>query len=292
MKDAGNAVDSSLNPRVPTKAETDALKKVVVNSFTVVPTSVAPYGTVTATWDVTIPQTEFDITLSLHNQVVAGSGTKTFTLGTQRDSFALTASINDPPLPFAARILKTIQVMVNTGGCQDQTFPAAVVTNLLKGVLDSVFASGDSFTLKDGGSVVTAGSNGLVDIQVPLTIEVPDWFDADMNIHIQLTISGADGHVIVAAPVVDPQVSWSPLSNMLSLGCTDAIGVALTKMAYAFLGRSVDNELRPMVEQAIVSQVNTFLTTLHNDDPQQRTFFMSTLIFSAARGLIITGCPQ
>jgi len=292
MKETGSAVDSSASPRIPTKAETDALKKVVVNSFTVVPTSVAPYGKVTATWDVTIPQTEFEIQLSLHNQAVASTGTKTFTLGTQRDSFALTAFINDPPLPFASRILKAIQVTVNTGGCQDQTFPAAVVTNLLKGVLDSVFASGDSFTLKDGGSVVTAGSDGLVDIHVPLTIEVPDWFDADADLHIQLTISGADGHVIVAAPVVDPQVHWSLLSNLASLGCTDAIGLGMTKTAYAFLEHVVDKELRPLVEQSIVDQVNTFLGNLKNDDPQKRTFFMSTLIFSAARGLIITGCPQ
>ena len=113
-----------------------------------------------------------------------------------------------------------------------------------------------------------------------------------MDIHIQLTITGADGHVFVAAPVVDPQVSFSLLSNLLSFGCTDAIGAGMTKMAYAFLERMVDDELRPRVEQAIVDQVNSFLSTLQNNDPQKRTFFMSTLFFSAARGLVITGCPQ
>jgi hypothetical protein len=35
-----------------------------------------------------------------------------------------------------------------------------------------------------------------------------------------------------------------------------------------------------------------FLTTLHNNDAQKRTFVMSTLIFSANEGLLITGCPQ
>ena len=150
----------------------------------------------------------------------------------------------------------------------------------------------DNFTLKDGGSVVTAGADGLVDIHVPLTINVPNWFDADMDIHIQLTISGADGHVLVGAPVVDPQVNFSLLSNLASLGCTDAIGLGMTKMAYAFLEHLVDKELRPLVEQKIVDQVNSFLSTLQNDDPQKRTFFVSTLIFSSARGLLITGCPH
>ena len=284
--------DSRSPVGIPTQAEKDALKQVRVNSFSVVPTTVAPFGTVTATWDVTIPDTAFDIALILHNQPVGGTGTKTFRLATQSESFALSAVINDPPLPFASRMLKTIRVGVNSAGCQDQPLPASAVTVPLKETLDSVFSSGDNFTLKDGGSDVTAGDDGLVDIHVPLTIDVPDWFDADMDIHIQLTITGADGHVFVAVPVVDPQVNFSLLSNLASLGCTDAIGSGMTKMAYAFLERMVDAELRPVVEQRIVDQVNSFLTTLQNNDPQKRTFVMSTLIFSAARGLIITGCPQ
>ena len=291
MTESRNTADSP-NPGIATQPEKDALNQVKVNSFTVVPTTVAPFGTVTATWDVTIPQTQFDITLVLHNQPVGGTGTKTFKLSTQSDSFPLMAVINDPPLPFASRILKTIRVAVNSGGCQELDLPASAVTVPLKESLDSVFSSSGNFTLNSGGSVVTAGSDGLVDIHVPLTINVPDWFDADMDIHIQLTITGADGHVFVAAPVVDPQVNFSLLSNLLSFGCTDAIGAGMTKMAYAFLERTVDDELRPAVQQKIVDLVNSFLGTLQNNDPQKRTFFMSTLFFSAARGLNITGCPQ
>ena len=130
------------------------------------------------------------------------------------------------------------------------------------------------------------------DIHVPITIDVPDWFDADMDIHIQLTISGADGHVFVAGPVVDPQVHWSLASNLATAGCTDAIGLGMTKISYAFLERIVDEEIRPAVTQKIEDQVNMFLTTLQNNDAQKRTFVMTTLIFSANEGLLITGCPQ
>jgi hypothetical protein len=35
-----------------TQGENDALKEVKLNQFIVVPTKVAPFGTVTATWDV------------------------------------------------------------------------------------------------------------------------------------------------------------------------------------------------------------------------------------------------
>ena len=109
-----------MNPQIPTAPETEALKTVKVNSFTVVPTTVAPYGTVTATWDVTIPQTDFEITLALHNQPVSSTGTKTFKLATQREAFALTAVITEPQ--FASRILKAIQVQVNSGDARTRIF--------------------------------------------------------------------------------------------------------------------------------------------------------------------------
>jgi hypothetical protein len=286
-------VSSSVTPHLETEAEREALNKVKLNSFSVVPAKVSPYGTVTATWDVSIPtDVPFDILLTLHEQEVGAKGSMTFRMANQSQSFTLRAVINDPPLPFAARILKTLTVVVNTTGCGDVPYPTSAVTGLLKDGMDQAFSSGDNFTLNDGGSTVTAGDAGLVDIHVPLTIEIPDWFDADMDVHIQLTISGADGHVFVAAPVVDPQVHWSLLSNLASLGCTDAIGLGMTKISYAFLERIVDNEVRPTVTQKLVDIVNLSLATLQNNDPDKRTFVMTTLIFTAERGLLITGCPQ
>jgi len=279
-------------PRIPTQAEKDALHNVKLNSYTVVPTNVSPYGTVTATWNVTVPDSAFEIVISLNGQEVAPIGTKTIRVAEQRMNLPLAAVINDPPLPFASRILKTAIVTVNTTDCQEERLPTSAVTGPLKDAMDAAFSGGGNFSLKSGGSTVTAGPDGLVDIHVPITIDVPDWFDADMDIHIQLTITGANGHVFVAAPVVDPQASFSLLSNLLSFGCSDAVSTAMTKMAYAFLERIVDNELRPAVEQQIEAQVNFFTTLFQNNDPQHRTFVMTSLIFSANEGLLITACPQ
>ncbi len=256
-----------------------------------VPAKVDPYGTVTATWNVTVPNTEFEITISLNGQEVANTGSKTFTVA-QRTNFTLAAGINDPPVPIAGRILKTDIVTVNTSDCQQTGASAATLTAKFKDTLDAAFSGGGNFSLKDGGSTVTAGDAGLVDIHVPITIDVPDWFDADMDIHIELTISGADGHVFVAAPVVDPTASFSLASSLASLGCSDLVSTGMTKMAYAFLERIVDNELRPVVTQELEDQVNQFTTLLQNNDPQHRTFAMTSLIFSANEGLLITACPQ
>jgi hypothetical protein len=283
MVKSKDPIGPSVHPLVPTQAEKDALNKVKLNSFTVLPASVAPYGTVTATWNVTMPNTEFEIVLSLNGQAVGNTGSKTFTVA-QRTTFSLAAVIDDPPVPFASRILKSDIVTVNTTGCQQLGISAATFTSQLKDAMDTAFSGGGNFSLKPGGATVTAGDAGLVDIHVPITIDVPDWFDADMDIHIQLNISGADGHVFVAAPVVDPTASFPVLSGILSGACSDAVSTGMTKMAYAFLERIVDNELRPAVSAQIEGQVNQFTTLLQNNDPQHRTFAMTSLIFSAMRG--------
>jgi hypothetical protein len=89
------------NPLVETQAERDALNKVKLNKFAVVPATVSPYGTVTASWDATVPNTGFEIALKLNGQVVANTGSKTFTVS-QRTEFTLAAVIDDPPEPLAA----------------------------------------------------------------------------------------------------------------------------------------------------------------------------------------------
>ena len=104
------------------------------------------------------------------------------------------------------------------------------------------------------------------------------------------------------APGRQPYSEWSTeirsvraaflAGKLLPNWATDAIGMGMTQISKAFLERIVDEEIRPTVTQAIVDQVNVFLTTLHNNDAQKRTFVMSTLIFSANEGLLITGCPQ
>ena len=271
--------------------EREALKKVKVNKFGVNPIKVDPFSTVTATWDVTIPpDTGFDIFIKLQNQQVATSGSETIKVGSSNIQVQLGAAIVDDPT--VGIVLKGLPVIVNVSDCQTEAIVGSAVTVPIKDALDAAFSGSGQFSLQPGGSSVTAGNDGLVDIQIPIAISVPNWFDADMNIHIQLTIAGAGGQVFVAAPVVDPQVSWSLLSNLLSFGCTDAIGSGMTQISKVFIERIVDLELRPAIAQQLQNQVNSFVATLEQNDPQQRTFVMTSLVFSAARGIEITACPK
>jgi hypothetical protein len=273
-----------------TPGEREALSKVKLHKFGVVPIKVPIFGTVTASWDVTIPtDTAFDIDLTLNGETVAPEGSETFTLA-QQTLFVLRASISDDPT--VTRLLKQQSVAVDTSDCKTQPFPASLVTEPVKAAFDSALSGGGNFSLKPGGTSVTPGDAGLVDIHVPIAIDVPDWFDADMDIHIQLTITGTDQQVFVAAPVVDPQVSWSLLSNLLSFGCSDLVSSGMTQLSKVFLELIVDRQLRPFVTQLLVDIVNSFISMLEQNDPGHRTFVMTSLIFSAAEGLLITACPK
>ena len=107
-----------------------------------------------------------------------------------------------------------------------------------------------------------------------------------------MTITGANQQVFVAAPVVDPQVSWSLLSNLLSLGCTDLVSSGMTQLSKVFVELLVDQQLRPFVTQLLVDTVNSVISMLEQNDPGHRTFVMTSLIFSAEEGLLITACPK
>jgi hypothetical protein len=270
------------------KKEREALKTVVLHTFVVNPLTVKPFDTVTASWNVTIPtDTPFDMFVELNGKAMPPTGSQTFAVN-QQTVFSLAAAISDDPT--VARILRQVTVHLDTSECRSESFPASVVTAPLKQVFDDVFGGAGQFTLKDGGTSVTAGDAGAVNIDVPLSINVPDWFDADMNIAIQLTITGAS-QVFVAAPVVNPQVSWSFLSNLLSLACTSFIGDGMTQISKVFLEEIVDQQLRPRVTQMLVDQINAFTGSLETADPQHRTYVMTSLIFNAS-GLLITACPK
>ena len=270
------------------KKEREALKKVVLHSFTVNPLTVKPFGTVTASWNVTLPtDTPFAMFVELNGKAVPAIGSQSFVVN-QQTVFALVAAISDDPT--VARQLRQWTVHLDSSECHAESFPASVIATPLKDQFDKIFSGSDKFTLKDGGTIVTPGSD-QINIDVPLTISVPDWFDADMEVTIQLTIAGAS-KVFVGDPIVHADVHWSALSNWLSLGCTDAVGDGMSQMAQVFLEQIVSAQLIPLISQGLNDQVNSFTASLKASDPSQRTYVLTSLTYSGTTGLTISACPQ
>lgn len=275
------------------KKKLEALKKVTSFTFGVVPLKVKIHGTVTATWNVTIPpisQTNgFDIVIVLNGVAVPPSGSKTFTVS-NNTTFSLSAAIADDLQ--VQRILKSQPVIVDTSDCHAQNFPTSLVTNPLKDALDGSFGGSSKFQFRDPGKTQLTVGNASLDIQIPLTLNVPNWFDADMDIHVQLTIGGRDGVIVVTAPVVNASVDWSLLSDILSVGCTSAVASGMTQLAQVFVEQIVDAQIRPAVKKGLESLVGLAVASAQGLDPQHRPYAMTTMVFSRTSGIVITSCPQ
>lgn len=282
--DPGGPVNGDL-----VKLERELLAQVVLEKFTVTPKTVPTFGSVTLAWEVTLPNAPaFDITISLNTifnkQAVEPKGTLTRTVS-QSTTFTLAAVTEH-----AGRTLKSLTVNVDRSDCKSTIIADAfVITSILKTAFDSRFTGSDRFSLRGDGTEVVLG-NGTITVHVPLTINVPDWFDADMSIDLQLAMApGKPLHVRVSQTSVS--VNWTFFENLLSLGCGSLVEGGMEQIATEFMRNIAEVEVAPEVEKQFIDQVNGFLKSLKDSDPAHREFLLTALILSPA-GFNITACPK
>jgi hypothetical protein len=275
------------------KKERAALNKVKLISFTATPTSVAPFGTSTLAWNVTIPPSNdplVDIGVFLDDTGVAPTGSTTVSPSANR-SFRLAAKGE-----FASRALGSVLVAVNFGGCQTQDVAVGVFAAVAKAPIDALFAGSSDIKLKPGGSTVTL-DNFKVAIAIPLEINVPDWFDADMDIALTFSLFGrptaaGDVRAFAALDDVSVDVSWSLLSHVLSLGCTGVVQAALQKQAEVFLKNLMGATAAQQLAAQVQADINTRLAALNAPHPPQppQHFRLQSLVVSAD-GITYRFCP-
>jgi hypothetical protein len=266
------------------KKERELLGKVVLKRFTATPQTVPTFGSVTLAWEVTLPENPvFDITVTLNKAAVPPQGSASRSLF--QPTFFTLAAVTE----HAGRNLRTLDVAVDHAGCQTRVLEASIITSILKNEFDSRFTGSDRFSLKGNGTDVTLG-NGVIIINVPLTINVPDWFDADMSIDLQLAMApGTPLSVVVTQTNVS--VSWSFFENLLSLGCGNLVESGMEQMAQAFMRNIAEAEIAPRIQTQFIDQVNGFLSSLKDADPAHREFLPTALILSPT-GFSIMGCPK
>jgi hypothetical protein len=187
--------------------------------------------------------------------------------------------------PLTSRVLSSLTVTVAQSDCQTVTSTAGQVTQQIKQQLDSRFSGNSNFTLRSGGSVVTAVIGGVT-IAIPLHLDIPNWFDADMDITISLSLRFAAGAVTVQATSTNVHVTWTWLQDLA--GCT-SFGEQLSQ---AFMSEIASNELAPLLQQQINSGIQSFANAQTQSDPQHRTFVLTSFLFSPESGLTFTVCPQ
>ncbi len=265
------------------KKEQEELKKVVVHSFTANPRTVKTFGTTTVSWKVTVPDSLFDIAITLNGEAVEPIGSRSFSLPQTR-LFRLSASTEH-----AGRLLRQITVQVDQSECDSKLVEAFPIIQLLKTTFNNRFSGSSKFKLKDDGTQVTL-SDGTISIGIPLELEVPDWFNADMIIGIQLSVL-AGLPVKVASKSVTVDVRWGFFEHLASLFCTGFVQSGMEQIAREFMEDIVKAELVPALSDGFTKQVEAFITALQDADPRHRTYILTGLVVSSA-GLTITACPK
>ena len=251
------------------KQEAAALDKVLLKSFSVTPTTVPVFGSVSIAWDIQVPQGDFIPETQLNGEPVPRTGSKQVSV-VYPTTFSLTASINT-----VSRSLRSIPVSVNTSACKSTSLDRQSLVNLVKTQADSRFGSSDQFTLKDGGSQVTLG-NGVLGIVVPLSLNIPDWFDADMTITVDLRVSGGS-KLSVSTGDVSADVSWSFFENLASLECGHFVEQGMTKIAEALLTQIVNAEVVPQIIGEMEPLIENFINVCTTTDAEHRTFTLTSV---------------
>ena len=259
------------------------LKKVVLGHFSAAPRTVTPFGSTTLSWSVTKPDVPLDIIIKLGVTPVAADGSETVSL-LQTTTFDLSATS-----PHAAVQLSQTTVQVDSSSCQPFNIDAQQVISLIKTNVDGRFSSSDKFSLQGAGTQVTLG-DGVANVSVPLTLSVPDWFDADMGIDAKLNISGGTS-IIVSASSITANVNWSFFENLASLECGHFIQSGMSQLAQTLIADIIQAEMVPQLLQAANQLLSGNISTAQSNDPQHRTFALSLASLSSS-GLTFTLCPK
>jgi hypothetical protein len=277
----------SAEPGMVAELERSAIRNVVVRSFMVTPEAVELGGAVTVAWKVTVPDTSDIIELKLNGQLITSFGQKSFVNLTQTTDFVLSASNGNEETT-----LRRLRARVDVPDCRwGPTVEPFLITSPLQFEFDKRFSGSSQFSLRGDGTVVTL-EDGAITIAVPVTILVEDWFNADMDVAITLSITGGGGSpVLVLSRGVSLDVSWSFFENLASLGCTHFVESGMSQLGQALMFDIVKSELIPKVARAFNDQVNKFIDEVEAGDPQQRKYVLTFFELSAS-GLRFKVCPK
>jgi hypothetical protein len=271
--------------------ENEALKKVKFHSFTATPPSIGPFHTSTLEWNVTVPppgDPPIVIGVFLDGTGVSPTGSTTVS-PTFTKTFHLTAGGE-----FASKALGQTQVTVDFGGCQTQDdLGAAEVGQVVKTQIEKMFAGIGEMKLKQGGATVTL-DNFKVTIAIPLEVEVPDWFNADMDVLLTFSLFARpsptlDMRVVATLDNVSVDVSSSLLSNLLSLGCAAVVSAAIQKQAEVFVRNLMGPTTAKQLADAVQGEVDRRLGILNGAHPPH-PFRLHSMAVSA-NGISFRFCP-
>ena len=270
--------------------EYELLGDIVVLSLTASPPTVMPFGSATLTWSVEVPTAlEVPVEIGVGDQLSYGtSGTATVTpyATTEYGLIAKTAIVE--------RALTLVTVTVDQSACVSGSIAGTVITGNFRNQIASMFQGGSNYNLGEYTVSINEGDS-TIDINIPLVIEVPDWFNGNVTMSgsIYITQQGVapNASVLVQSRNVTANVSWSWYSDILSFGNTASAGAGMTQLAQVFLDEIVAQQVVAPMQSYVDQQIQDSITAAQADHPGAGRYVLTSLGWDVNQNLFWTLCP-
>lgn len=269
--------------------EREELRKLRLISMTATPATLTPFQEAVIQWRIQVPSSvnpDLRIDFMLDNEIVPEDGSRTVSPRFSH-RYILKAKTT-----FAERELGRQTITVDSGGCD--VYESVVPVNVGPMLADRLSGS-SQISIRDGGIAVTFGNFSMT-IAVPLEIEIPNWFNANMDVNMRFSISAGPrqnsrfGNVNCVLRDVSVDVSWRLLSHIFTLGCTGAIQAALEIQAKAFL-EMLGGQLSSQLAETVEDEHDRRIDFLTDNDPQGRDYRFHSLQVDSA-GIRFVSCPD
>jgi hypothetical protein len=269
------------------KQQYELLGFIQILSFTASPPQVTPFEPTTLSWSVRLP-TNLHVPVSL---TVAGQTSHGTSGNATAAPFATTEYGLAAETAIVSRVIGALTVPVDGSACKSGQIPGIVITNRVKEAITEQFQGSSDFSLRGNG--VSVDLSDTIAINIPLSLNIPDWFDATMTIAIQIEV-GMQGvppqASIFAQASTNVDVSWEWYSTLLSLGITSAVADGMQKIAQAFMSEIAQNQIASAIADEVNGQVQALATGAQQGDPGGRAFKLTSLTVTSD-GITFTVCP-
>lgn len=260
--DSNPAIDGEIEPiNVEQFRQVQLLNEAILVSFDANPNPREPWGWSTLSWNITMPTTvipgvHVEITLfGEGEQIVPPQGTR------PAKPYGETTYTLVLRTPLAVRQLGKVVLGVDFGACFELPQRIDEIRAMIQAEVRRSFPSSGKVTLRDSEIVVDFGINSFV-IDVPLKADVPNWFDADIDMSLGFHVFPVEGRVRASYSFVQANVSFGVASTILSGGCSAAVAVALEESIKGFfdgfIGPAIARQIREKVQASMDAALATF----------------------------------
>jgi hypothetical protein len=192
----------------------------------------------------------------------------------------------------ASRQLGTLDLAVDFGACTSRVDPANWFTAGVVNEANKAFPPGEEVWVRENPGVsVDIGYNSFV-VDIPLKVEVEDWFNPDVDVALGFSVSSQNGQVRVTHDLATTYVSFGTLSTAISHGCSVLVEKALERQSNGFLSGCHGPVIAEQIKNALTVRLNDMLDGLNRTVPPPPVpYRIYDLTLTAGGGLTYRFCP-